>query len=745
MRYRFSIIFILLIQFSFSQSTLTKEQNNRLAQAGKLWGYIKYYHPYLQYRDISWDSAFAATVPDILEAKNEADYEKSIIKFLGVLKDPVTAVIHRHELTTAIKYPTFEITDSVMLITIWDCRSALYSDSTDKIFNRAKSQLKKVRSVIIDLRPDKETFLLNDEVPLEDIFENTELLSSLYKSSVTFPAIRTVTRNAFVTETPENNSNYQSLFLIRRLRSLTGDGDRDIPVVFIINKYSALPMEALALQSVGKAAIIQEEGSGEIGIVAAEKFYISDSFAIRTRVSEIIHTDNGLGFHPNLTVPESGIRSAAVEKAKQILNNGIQPHQPSEKVFSGFTSINSRKSLTKKSYPTVGDRALAAAKIYSVLKFFYPNKHLWTHNWDSVYLNFLPRFVLASDSIEYVKTVMEMYAYVQDGHGFMQHPLASKIKGIPLIPPPIRMRVIENQLVITNIIDDSLTIVLGIKKGDIIMEKDGINAIKEIDEKRKYSAASNYDAQSGYIANIFLGTPPGNSVQLKLKDASGKIRIIQLPLLKPSDKVIKKTREFVTKGNDKPIMYFITKDIGYANLGALVPEQVDSMFNLFKDTKAIIFDIRTPPRGGPIYSISPRLTRGNSPRWERGNRTSKRPMRILPGWDMEDDWNRNRKKGVYKGMVVGLMHENTQSHGEVTAETIGSFGTLIGNHTAGANGDVESFYVPGEIRLTFSGGAAWMQGKGIQPDILITPTIKGIQQGRDEILERAIKFIQTGK
>jgi hypothetical protein len=138
MRFKLSILFILLVQLSFSQSGLTKEQVNRLAQAGKLWGYIKYYHPYLQYKDISWDSAFAATVPEILEAKNEDDYEKCIIKFLDVLKDPVTAVIHRHELTTPVKYPTVNITDSVMLITIWDTRSALNSDSTDKIFNRAK-------------------------------------------------------------------------------------------------------------------------------------------------------------------------------------------------------------------------------------------------------------------------------------------------------------------------------------------------------------------------------------------------------------------------------------------------------------------------------------------------------------------------------------------------------------------------------------------------------------------------------
>lgn len=33
---------------------------------------------------------------------------------------------------------------------------------------------------------------------------------------------------------------------------------------------------------------------------------------------------------------------------------------------------------------------------------------------------------------------------------------------------------------------------------------------------------------------------------------------------------------------------------------------------------------------------------------------------------------------------------------------------------------------------------------GIIPDIEIKPTIKGIQEGRDEILERALKFIEMG-
>jgi C-terminal processing protease CtpA/Prc len=34
---------------------------------------------------------------------------------------------------------------------------------------------------------------------------------------------------------------------------------------------------------------------------------------------------------------------------------------------------------------------------------------------------------------------------------------------------------------------------------------------------------------------------------------------------------------------------------------------------------------------------------------------------------------------------------------------------------------------------------------GIVPDIEVKPTIKGFRQGRDELLERAIKIINGGK
>lgn len=335
------------------------------------------------------------------------------------------------------------------------------------------------------------------------------------------------------------------------------------------------------------------------------------------------------------------------------------------------------------------------------------------------------------------KTYLNRSAHIQDGHGFVTHPIANFIRGgLPGTFPAFRVRFIENQLVITTMNNDSLTTALGIKKGDILLEKDGINSLKDFEEKRKYFSASNYDAQSGYITNGYLRNVPGKTMQLKLKDASGKIKNIQLPYFYPSIKDIQTNAQFAAKGNDKPMMYLITKNIGYVNLGALTPGEVDSMFNMFKNTKAIIFDVRRYPKN-TIYPILPRLKERESPSDTKRNK---------PGSDMGGDYDRQRKKGVYGGMVVALMDENTQSHGETTIEALKKAGaTLVGNHTAGVNGAAFFFYIPGDIKLTFTNSYVPGGGNGIQPDILVKPTIKGVQQERDEILERAMKFLETGK
>ena len=72
---------------------------------------------------------------------------------------------------------------------------------------------------------------------------------------------------------------------------------------------------------------------------------------------------------------------------------------------------------------------------------------------------------------------------------------------------------------------------------------------------------------------------------------------------------------------------------------------------------------------------------------------------------------------------------------------------FIGSPTQG----VTYFIAPGGIRISFSGhDVRWPDGRqlqrvGLTPDIEVRPTIAGIQAGQDEVLERALAYLEKGK
>ena len=78
---------------------------------------------------------------------------------------------------------------------------------------------------------------------------------------------------------------------------------------------------------------------------------------------------------------------------------------------------------------------------------------------------------------------------------------------------------------------------------------------------------------------------------------------------------------------------------------------------------------------------------------------------------------------------------------------LASHATVIGSTTAGADGNVSQFYLPGGISTLISGiGIYYPDGRetqriGIIPDIVVKPTIRGITEGKDDPLEKAIEIV----
>ncbi len=96
-----------------------------------------------------------------------------------------------------------------------------------------------------------------------------------------------------------------------------------------------------------------------------------------------------------------------------------------------------------------------------------------------------------------------------------------------------------------------------------------------------------------------------------------------------------------------------------------------------------------------------------------------------------------------------IVNETTQSQAEYTtmAFRVAPNVKVIGSTTAGADGNVSQFNLPGGITTMISGlGVYYPDGKetqrvGIIPDIEVKPSIKGIKDGKDELLEKAREII----
>jgi hypothetical protein len=177
----------------------------------------------------------------------------------------------------------------------------------------------------------------------------------------------------------------------------------------------------------------------------------------------------------------------------------------------------------------------------------------------------------------------------------------------------------------------------------------------------------------------------------------------------------------------------------------------------FKDCPAIILDDRGYPQG-TAWQIAPRLTDNTdvvgamvkrrdpiSPDLPNGELLSYQQVTTfltrLPRAD----------KFRYHGETVLLIDERTISQAEHTGLFFeAANGTkFIGSPTAGANGDVTNLSVPGGIYVRFSGQGIWhadgrqLQRAGLQPDVEVRPTLAVILAGKDEVLDRAVGYLQN--
>jgi C-terminal processing protease CtpA/Prc len=306
---------------------------------------------------------------------------------------------------------------------------------------------------------------------------------------------------------------------------------------------------------------------------------------------------------------------------------------------------------------------------------------------------------------------------------------------------PVELRWIEDQPVVTRVLDDKIDV----RPGDVLTKIDGEPYRRRSDELSRIIAASTPQSMMSRVMQALLRGPTGSSLRVTLRRGN-------------EEREVSLTRvnglRFNPYRTGEPYRLLNPK-IGYVDLEKITTAQVDAMFDKFKDTEAIVMDMRGYPQG-TAWAVAPRLA-------EKQNTVAATFRRNLVKPDMNDDtgimmltfdqripWT---SKSRYTGKTVMLIDERAISQSEHSGLFYrAANGTkFIGSPTTGANGDVTYFIAPGGIRINFSGhDVRWPDGKqlqrvGLTPDIEVHPTIEGIRAGRDEVLERAVKYLETGR
>jgi len=449
---------------------------------------------------------------------------------------------------------------------------------------------------------------------------------------------------------------------------------------------------------------------------------------------------------PNLSwVENSNMNIVLKEIIKEIYQNR---HQGDHYYIKMVRNVSNPEFLHEYPYtnminPDAGFRILCLYKYWNMMQYFFPYKYLTDKNWDDVLREYIPMFITAGNRLEYELATLQLIGEINDTHAYLSGKARiEESRGSNYAP--FQVRFIEGKLVVTLYYNPELKEPSGLEIGDIITHINGESVESIVEHLKKYYPASNEAAKLREMSFDLLCSLQNTLTinYISMGHAGQKeIHLYNRRLLN----IHNRGDGWYRVDKNENCYRLIDENIGYVTLASIKEEDVSKIRSTFRNTKGIIIDIRNYPNTFVPYSLGSFFVSGSVPfaKFTYGNTDN-------PGEFRFRDGNLIPYIGEsYKSKLVVLVNEVTQSQAEFTSMAFraGINTTIIGSTTAGADGNVSTIDLPGGLQTRISGiGVYYPDGTetqrvGIIPDIWIEPTIEGIREGRDELLEMAIKLI----
>ncbi|HYV97153.1 MAG TPA: S41 family peptidase [Gemmatimonadaceae bacterium] len=376
----------------------------------------------------------------------------------------------------------------------------------------------------------------------------------------------------------------------------------------------------------------------------------------------------------------------------------------------------------------VDSRVADAIVTWNVFRHFSPYWGDLTINWDERLRPQLDAAFSAPTTRDaHLDAVRTVVADLHDGHGSVRD--LSGAGGVALLP--LQFRILDQQLVVTASNEP------GVPVGSVVTAINGTPASARMNKEIQL-ASGTLQWQRARAEAALATCRMDSDVTLRIEAPNGVARDAKLSCTRLSERAAETRPDKITQ---------IRPGIWYVDLTRVSAAELTPMIGALASGRGVIFDMRGYPTDAG-FAVLPYLMSGPenaTDRWMHVPRFS-RPFGEAAAWE-DMTWNLKPANPHIGGQVVFMTDGRAISYAESVMGYVRDYklGTIIGGTTAGANGNVASFSVPGGFGITFTGmrvtrhdGTTAYHTVGVSPDIPIVPTLAGIRAGKDEVLERAL-------
>ena len=379
------------------------------------------------------------------------------------------------------------------------------------------------------------------------------------------------------------------------------------------------------------------------------------------------------------------------------------------------------------------DRATRLADVglaWNILEHFYPYFDVVQTDWQQALRAALTSAANDANEKAFLITLRRMVAQLHDGHGNVYHPADSADYFIPVI-----LKWVEGQLVISDLASAGTE---GLQPGDVVLKVDGRPSASELTERESLISAATPQWRRFVALEQIRAGAKDSVVTLEVKSQSGQVRSV----------VLHRTIEEEALSEARPDKISELKPgIFYLDLDRIKDEDFQAVLPKLEQARGIIFDLRGYPRVSPKVILHLTEKPIESARFLLPVITT--PDHAQIKFDDAGRWKLEPVAPRLTAKMAFLVDGRAISYAESWMGIIEAYklAAIVGEPTAGTNGDINPFNLPGNYTVIWTGlkvlkhDGSQHHGIGIQPTVPVSRTIRGIRERRDEQLERAVNIV----